>query len=156
MRWTLTASLVLFSIFCCANGQSSTPEPPKKVDYYYNATTSLLRLTRGLPMKVSVHAVNTGKLENGTNTYSFGALLASADFPEPTKVRKLPLSGLSKMVWMSFIYSPNGHRTVTLSHYQDNLPDQNVQLAQFSERLNHSNTYNASEQRSLETDALKC
>lgn len=96
MRWTPAASLILIGIVCSANGQSTTAEPPKKDAYFYNATTSLLRLTRGLPMTVSIHQVN----KDESNVYSFGKMLANADFPEASKATventKTELTGFTK------------------------------------------------------------
>jgi len=86
MKATVIASFVVFSIIYSVNGQSTTAEPPKKKNFLYNATTSLLSLTRDLPMTISVYEVNS-KTEDGNVVLSKGKFLASADFPDADKVQ---------------------------------------------------------------------
>ena len=81
MKCCVASVLLLSSLLYSANGQSTTSEPPKKNNYLYNATASLLSLTRGLPMTIAVHKIG----EKEGNRF-LGNILASVDFPDASKV----------------------------------------------------------------------
>ena len=66
------------------SAQSTTPAPgTNKTDLFYNGTTSLLTLTRKLPMTISVNEVKT-KAED--KSVYLGDAVARVNFPEASKV----------------------------------------------------------------------
>ncbi len=94
------------------SGQSTTPAPgTNQTDLFYNGTTSLLTLTRKLPMTISVSEVKT-KTED--SSLYLGDAVARVNFPEASKVitnkGRYSCHGLSCHFWGTFRPHPkNGY-----------------------------------------------
>lgn len=85
MKFILTAILASVCILLPSGlAQSTTPPPAtNKTDLFYNGTTSLLSLTRKLPMTISVHLV---KKKTDDDSIYLGDALSRVNFPEASKV----------------------------------------------------------------------
>lgn len=86
MKFILTAILASVCLLLPSGlAQSTTPTPAtNKTDLFYNGTTSLLSLTRKLPMTVSVHLVQ--KKTDDDSIY-LGDALSRVNFPEASKAK---------------------------------------------------------------------